>query len=249
MPEPLRGKVMLQLHLVIRWQHWINNTFQTLCSRAVGSQREDCSTIGAIKTWWTAYIPQPLRGTVPGKFLCTAGRNFSSTTLALRNYGTVTIRSFSFDWGPHRYGCWYAAQVMVYHANCKWYILWMVNFLDRWWRLVGAPYTVLAWSQLWGLLAKRCWNRGELDKIFESLLMWLRYQIVERIFVNCLSLTCTRMHPTCSSLMVRLAMHFRSAFECHSFLWHWDRTVFISARLPLYLMNLTYTCWRTTLYT
>ena len=32
-------------------------------------------------------------------------------------------------------------------------------------------------------------------------------QIVERIFVNCLSLICTRMHPTCRSSMVCLAMH------------------------------------------
>ena len=36
---------------------------------------------------------------------------------------------------------------------------------------------------------------------------WMLGQIVERIFVNCLSLICTRMHPTCRSSMVCLAMH------------------------------------------
>ena len=36
---------------------------------------------------------------------------------------------------------------------------------------------------------------------------WMLGQIVERIFVNCLSLICTRVHPTCRSSMLRLAMH------------------------------------------
>ena len=36
---------------------------------------------------------------------------------------------------------------------------------------------------------------------------WMLGQIVERIFVNCLSLICTRGHPTWRSSMVCLAMH------------------------------------------
>lgn len=68
--------------------------------RLAVSQREDSITTGAIQTWRSDYIPQPLRGTGSAKFVAELDATFH------RNTGIEKIQHGSvppclIDGGPH----------------------------------------------------------------------------------------------------------------------------------------------------
>ena len=151
-PEPLRGKVMFRLHWESRWLHWINYIYKQyiqISGRQI-SACKPCSTYGAMMTKansqftgaatrhcvWHLWIAEP-------DATFHMGRKWCGFSLFLRGTGKV-VGMLLILWFTY----WK-------HAN-----LLSGNFLQRWWRLVGAPYTVLTWSQLWGSPAKRCKNCG-----------------------------------------------------------------------------------------
>ena len=103
----------------------------------------------------TGLFPEPLRGRVM----------FSDMLWCITyNYMIIAAR-FSDGTGILHWCRYYevAAEVTFYIVNFQWlsFDLERDTFPDLWWRFVGAPRTLL-----WGSLAKRCCNGGEIQTIW-----------------------------------------------------------------------------------
>ena len=161
-PEPLQGKVTFSLNLlhsgVLRIYYY--DQCSSIFRRAWNANRSCSSHISDLHIHQCGLV-----------FRQAFFRSrYEAGWCFLICYGALHTITWSlqpdFQTGLEKHRCRYyevAAEVTFYIVNFQWlsFDLERDTFPDLWWRFVGAPRTLL-----WGSLAKRCCNGGEIQTIW-----------------------------------------------------------------------------------